>query len=169
MNFVNFDESGPVFEVVEELMGLPDEVLDAKFLKTKDDAGLNEWVALATNSETLKFYNYEQKKVKFVPGHRDIVLCLDIWEDMIVTGSKDMTVKLWKAKCEKTGDSESSKLDVRLLATFKGHMEGILSLNIGPKKGNFVVSTSSDKSLKIWELSEQITKTERSVTVNFFY
>ena len=84
MNFVEFDtEAGPRLEVAEELMGFNDEILDAKFIKhvSKDGINpelsrkLNKWSVLATNSETLKFYNYESGKTKLVQGHKKMVLC----------------------------------------------------------------------------------------------
>lgn len=162
LNFVDFkDDVGPVFEIVEELMGFNDEILDTKFFNDGPGSKLNNWVAMATNSHTLKLYNFETRKAKFVEGHKGIILCLDVWKDKILTGSKDSTMKLWKAFYD-----EEEKFQVKLLATFKGHMGNIQSLSIAKKKGNFFVSTSNDKSVKLWELTDQITETTRALTVS---
>ena len=160
LNFEEFDnETGPKFVIEEELMGYNDEILDAKFIKCKENPIFDDWIVLATNSNTLKFYNHQTKKSKLVNGHKNMILCVDVIEDMVLTGSRDSTIKLWKLEY-------SDSLNVRLLATFKGHAETVQYLCAAPKKGNFFVSTSTDKSLKLWQLNEQITSTTRSITVS---
>lgn len=160
LNFEDFDkENGPKFEIAEELMGYNDEVLDAKWIKCKENNMFDDWIALATNSNTLKFYNHSTKKTKLVNGHKKMILCLDVYDDMVLTGSRDTTIKLWKLE-------QSDSFNVRLLATFKGHAEGVQYLSVASKKGKFFVSTSTDKSLKQWEINEQITGTTRAVSVS---
>lgn len=36
-----------------------------------------------------------------VKGHTDVVLCLSVFEDMLLSGSKDNTAILWKLDNEK--------------------------------------------------------------------
>ena len=45
-------------------------------------------VAVATNSENLKVYNSSTWSCDIIRGHNDIILCLDIADNILVTGSK---------------------------------------------------------------------------------
>lgn len=44
-------------------------------------------------------------------------------------------------------------IDYTMVATFTGHIEAVNSVAIAPKSTNFIVSGSSDKMLKSWELN----------------
>jgi len=79
-------------------------------------------------------------------GHSDLIVALDVFENLIVSGSKDNTLRLWKVSFE-------GKLSVECLAIFEGHNMNITSLCIDPKKGNYVVSSSLDKTIKKWNLN----------------
>ena len=65
-----------------------DEVIDMKFINENREA------ILCSNSESIKLFNLESGNCEFYPGHTDIVLTLDKFEDKagegwILTGAKD--------------------------------------------------------------------------------
>jgi WD domain, G-beta repeat. len=66
-------------------------------------------------------------------GHTDNILCLDIQQDYILTGSKDQTVRYWDLKT--------------CLACYKGHTEDVTSVQFSSK--TWFVSSSIDLTLKI--------------------
>lgn len=62
-------------------------------------------------------------------GHDDAILAIDTADDIIVSASKDKTVKLWRKKTDDTNNT----LDFELLASFSGHMEAVSSLALASK------------------------------------
>ena len=73
-----------------------------------------------------------------------MILAVDSFDDYLLSGSKDKTVKLWK--------KDADSFNFKLLATFIGHLEAVSSIQIAPKKGKFFTSVSTDNNLKIWDL-----------------
>ncbi|MGV2389523.1 MAG UNVERIFIED_CONTAM: hypothetical protein LVR29_18545 [Microcystis novacekii LVE1205-3] len=70
--------------------------------------------------------------------------------DVIVSGSWEQTIKLWRR-------------DGTLLRTFKGHEGSVTSVKISPN-GQFIVSGSSDGTVKIWRLDGKLLNTLRGHT-----
>ncbi|KAI0965864.1 quinon protein alcohol dehydrogenase-like superfamily [Xylaria arbuscula] len=68
-------------------------------------------------------------------GHTDSVMCLQIYNKFLVTGSYDASIKLWNL------DSGS------LVRTFLGHAAGIRAIQFD---GSKIVSGSLDETIKIW-------------------
>ncbi|KAI3931024.1 hypothetical protein MKW92_021392 [Papaver armeniacum] len=73
--------------------------------------------------------------------HSEIVLCLDTCisssgKTLVVTGSKDNSVRLWE---------NSSCIGIGT-----GHMGAVGAVAFSKKKNNFIVSGSSDRTLKVW-------------------
>lgn len=93
-------------------------------------------LVIATNSNEGKILSLDDLSCETMKGSEDMILCLDVYEDLIVTGSKDSTIRLWN--------------QTNLLATYTGHTEHINSVAFN--KNKFIVSCSADKSLKIWNL-----------------
>jgi len=96
----------------------------------------------------MKILNYEESTYELCLGHQDLIVALDVFENLIVSGSKDNTLRLWKI------DTSEIKLRVECLSVFEGHTMNITSLCIDPKKGNYVVSSSLDKTIKKWNLND---------------
>jgi U3 small nucleolar RNA-associated protein 13 len=78
-------------------------------------------------------------------GHADIVLTMSIRNELLITGSKDNTIKLWSIR--------KGKLIQK--TTYKGHSKNVTSINFAPKKGRFFVSASKDLTIKIWSIIEK--------------
>lgn len=71
-----------------------DEITEVKFLNTEP------YVVLSSNSEVMKILNYETSRYELCLGHSDIIVALDVFENFIVSGSKDNTLRLWKVEFE---------------------------------------------------------------------
>jgi WD40 repeat protein len=57
-------------------------------------------VLVATNSSEVRYVNMNNQNTRLIPGHKDIVLSLDVSRDgrFAVTSSKDRTVRIWDMK-----------------------------------------------------------------------
>ncbi|KAI0854852.1 putative E3 ubiquitin ligase complex SCF subunit sconB, partial [Xylaria cubensis] len=80
-------------------------------------------------------WKHGRYKATVLEGHTDSVMCLQIYNNFLVTGSYDASIKLWNL------DSES------LVRTFLGHSAGIRALQFDSSK---IVSGSLDATIKIW-------------------
>ncbi|WOK98682.1 transducin beta-like protein 3 [Canna indica] len=121
------------------LVGYNEEILDMKFLGVDE-----QYLAVATNLEQVRVYDVTSMSCAYVlVGHTDIVVCIDTCisssgKTMVVTGSKDNTVRLW--------DVESR----HCIGIGKGHMGAIGAVTFSKKWKNFFVSGSSDRTIKVW-------------------
>ncbi|KAI3680867.1 hypothetical protein L6452_35644 [Arctium lappa] len=127
----------------KRLVGYNEEIVDMKFLGVEE-----QFLAVATSVEQVRVYDLSSMSCSYVlAGHTDIVLCLDTCttssgRTLIVTGSKDNTVRLW--------DSDSK----RCIGVGRGHMGGIGAVAFAKKSHTFFVSGSSDLTLKVWSLDD---------------
>eukprot|EP00347_Sterkiella_histriomuscorum_P000004 403377554 len=123
-----------------------DEIIDLKIIKKESEETLKPVQAvICSNNETVKLMDLETGQIKQFGGHSDIILCLDVNKNMIISGSKDNQIRLWQV-------SEQSS-DLNCLAVFQGHTENIASIFFAPKKCNFFVSASQDNTIKVWDLT----------------
>ncbi len=74
-------------------------------------------------------------------GHSHIVSSLALSKDrkILVSGSKDKTIKIWHLK---TGE---------LISTLKGHKDGVCAVALS-KNEQIIASGSADKTIKLWHL-----------------
>lgn len=74
-------------------------------------------------------------------GHSHIVSSLAVSENkkILVSGSKDKTIKIWHLK---TGE---------LISTLKGHKDGVCAVALS-KDEQIIASGSADKTIKLWHL-----------------
>ncbi|KAM3370025.1 hypothetical protein ACQJBY_017725 [Aegilops geniculata] len=133
------DEGTFQLNLYKRLIGYNDEILDLKFVGEEE-----QYLAVATNLEQVRVYDVASMSCSYVlAGHTEIVVCLDTCvsasgKTLVVTGSKDNTVRLWdmeKRSCIGTG---------------KGHLGAIGCVAFSKKSKNFFVSGSSDRTIKVW-------------------
>ncbi|KAJ8446087.1 hypothetical protein Cgig2_017589 [Carnegiea gigantea] len=123
----------------KRLIGYNEEIVDMKFLGEDE-----KFLAVATNLEQVRVYDLASMSCSYVlAGHTGIVLCLDTCisssgRTLIVTGSKDNSVRLWEAETRKC------------IGVGTGHMGAVGAVAFSKKQRNFVVSGSSDHTIKVW-------------------
>ncbi|KAK7291628.1 hypothetical protein RIF29_06932 [Crotalaria pallida] len=138
---LEFAEKLLKLNLTKRLVGYNEEVVDMKFIG--DD---EKFLALATNLEQVRVYDLASMSCSYVlAGHTEIVLCLDTCvsssgKSLIVTGSKDNTVRLW--------ESESRSC----VGVGIGHMGAVGAVAFSKRKRDFFVSGSSDHTLKVWSM-----------------
>ncbi|XP_059667432.1 protein TORMOZ EMBRYO DEFECTIVE [Cornus florida] len=125
----------------KRLVGYNEEIVDMKFLGEEE-----QFLAVATSVEQVRVYDLASMSCSYVlAGHTEIVLCLDTCElspgrTLLVTGSKDNTVRLWESerRC--------------CIGIGVGHMGAVGAVAFPKKRHNFFVSGSSDRTLKVWSM-----------------
>ncbi|CAN8256072.1 unnamed protein product [Cochlearia groenlandica] len=136
-------EDGEESELVlsKRLVGYNEEIADMKFLGDEE-----QFLAVATNLEEVRVYDVATMSCSYVlSGHKEVVLSLDTCVSssgnvLIVTGSKDKTVRLWNATSKSC------------IGIGTGHNGDILAVAFAKKSFSFFVSGSGDRTLKVWSL-----------------
>lgn len=138
----------------KRLVGYNEEIVDMKFLGEDE-----QFLAVATNLEQVRVYELASMSCCYVlTGHTDTVLCLDTCisktgRTLLATGSKDNSVRLW----EKEGQC--------CIGLGTGHMGAVGAVAFSKKKKNFVVSGSSDRTLKVWSLDDLTEDGDRAINL----
>ncbi|NP_001345758.1 Transducin family protein / WD-40 repeat family protein [Zea mays] len=121
------------------LIGYNDEILDLKFIGEEE-----QYLAVATNLEQVRVYDVASMSCSYVlAGHTEIIVCIDTCvsasgKTLVVTGSKDNTVRLWDAERKSC------------IGIGKGHLGAVGSVAFSKKTKDFFVSGSSDRTIKVW-------------------
>ncbi|KAJ0232633.1 WD40-repeat protein [Hirschfeldia incana] len=135
----NEEESDLVLS--KRLVGYNEEISDMKFLGDEE-----QFLAVATNLEEVRVYDVATMSCSYVlAGHKEVVLSLDTCVSssgnvLVVTGSKDKTVRLWNATSQSC------------IGVGTGHNGDILAVAFAKKSFSFFVSGSGDRTLKVWSL-----------------
>ncbi|GAA5868193.1 hypothetical protein JCM1840_006178 [Sporobolomyces johnsonii] len=150
----------PHLTVTRQIIGFNDEVIDTCFLSpfpsepTSDDepSTSESHLAVATNSDLIRVYDLNRFNTALLEGHEDVVLCLTRSADgeVLVSGSKDKTARVWKAM---PGSSESEEPTWACVGRAEGHVESVGAIAVSKKERNFLVTASQDRTAKIWDLA----------------
>ncbi|GMH31616.1 hypothetical protein Nepgr_033460 [Nepenthes gracilis] len=132
-----------VFNLVldKRLIGYNEEIVDMKLLGEDENH-----LAVATNIEQVRVYDLSSMSCSYVlAGHTEIILCLDTCtlsngSTLIATGSKDNSVRFWDSVCR------------RCVGVGVGHMGAVGAVAFSKKRRDFLVSGSSDRTIKVWSL-----------------
>jgi len=79
------------------------------------------------------------ERIRTFDGHDRGLACIEFRDDLIVSGSNDCKIKVWRAS---TGEC---------LRTLCGHEALVRALAFDPASGR-LVSGSYDKSVRVWEI-----------------
>lgn len=140
-----------------QFIGNNDEVTDLKF--SLDGSRL----AVSTNSEHVHVYDSKTLGcLDTLTGHDEAVLSIDCTRkslgsdssiDLLASGSKDNTVRLWDIS--NVPDEKGS-----CLAVGTGHVSAVTGVAFSAS-GGFVVSSGADKLLRVWDV-ERVLNTRKS-------
>lgn len=138
----------------KRFVGYNEEIVDMKFLGDEE-----QFLAVSTSVEQVRVYDLTSMSCSYVlAGHTDVILCLDTCvsssgRTLIVTGSKDNTVRLW--------DCQSKAC----VGVGIGHMGAVGAVVFSKKQRNFFVSGSSDRTLKVWNMDSVSDNNEEVLTL----
>lgn len=104
--------------------------------------------ATGSDDSTLRIYDYElQDQLTVLKGHTHSVNSVSWTRHTLVSGSSDMSIKLWKS-ANKTNPFDFA--DFYCVKTLIGHEHSISTVFNVPDT-DIVVSCSRDKSIKMWD------------------
>jgi len=157
------------FKLVKTLKKHTDNVTSvavSSIINTADEFGniiSKQYIISGSGKETIKIWDLSTfKLVTTLEGHTDWINCVavsgiintadNIEKQYIISGSEDKTIKIWDLST------------FELVETLEGHNYSVISIavsginNIADKFGNiiseqYIISGSSDKTIKIWDLS----------------
>lgn len=132
------------FAVINQFVGYIDDILSIKFAGPNDDN-----LVVASNTSQIKIFNLPSFSCRFLKGHNDIVLNVDVFpkhKQILVSGSKDNNVKVWFL--------DSDAASVNSVYTGCGHTNSVTAVCCCKGKSQFFASGSEDTTLKLWEVPE---------------
>ncbi|XP_010133416.1 PREDICTED: transducin beta-like protein 3, partial [Buceros rhinoceros silvestris] len=136
------------------LAGYNDEVLDVKFLGPGDSH-----IVVATNSPQLKVFELATSHCQILYGHTETILALDVFRKglMFVSCSKDKSLRVWRM---------SKDGRVTCVAQGLGHAHGVGAVSCSRLKESFVVTSSQDCTVKIWNIPEALTSKAKAALIS---
>ena len=134
-------------EIIEVFPFYCQEILSLKWL----DENCN-FFAFASNDNLLKIYDVEKNKLKIYEGHTDFIMSITIKNDLIITSSKDNTIRIWKIIYNEKKEYEQ----IKCIGILKGHSDNVNCADIHIKKNtkdNLIISGCKDGSIKLWNFN----------------
>ncbi|KAG5188335.1 hypothetical protein JKP88DRAFT_267609 [Tribonema minus] len=140
------------------IVGYNDEIIDIKSIPSPGQESCERRIAVATNSPQIRIFDVDTFSATLLDGHADVVLALDVSPDgkYLSSVSKDQAGMVWPLSA---GMLEGTAAPPGPLLVLRGHTDAVgavcMSRKVGPysaKSGAFVITGSSDKTLKRYEL-----------------
>jgi WD40 repeat protein len=95
-------------------------------------------VLTTTSGSGLRFWDITTGKEMLPGGHEDTVTCLSYANDLLITGSRDRTLRVWQARTGKE------------LHRYTKHQKALVTLAVSPD-GQTVASVDAGNHLHLWE------------------
>uniref|UniRef100_A0A8B9M624 Transducin beta like 3 n=1 Tax=Accipiter nisus TaxID=211598 RepID=A0A8B9M624_9AVES len=151
-NIVFYDAQ--TLQLRKQLAGYNDEVLDVKFLGPGDSH-----IVVATNSPQLKVFELATSHCQILYGHTETILALDVFRKglMFVSCAKDKSLRVWRMN--KDGR-------VICVAQGLGHAHGVGAVSCSRLKESFIVTSSQDCTIKIWNIPESLTSKAKAALIS---
>lgn len=127
------------FHCTKQLIGFSDEILDICFVGKK-----GRYLAVATNSNDIKFYDTFDMNCQILKGHTDIILALASHKNFLLSSAKDNTIRIWEI--------DSGSFKVKCVAKGTKHTSSVGSVSFGKISHTICASVSQDTCLKIWNV-----------------
>ncbi|KAF4792020.1 Transducin beta-like protein 3 [Turdus rufiventris] len=151
-NIVFYDAQ--TLQLRKQLAGYNEEVLDVKFLGPGDSH-----IVVATNSPQLKVFELATSHCQILYGHTETILALDVFRKglMFVTCAKDRSIRVWRMG--RAGRVSCVGLGL-------GHAHGVGAVSCSRLKESFVVTSSQDCTIKIWNIPESLTSKAKAALIS---
>lgn len=167
--------------LASQLVGRNEEIVDLRFVGGAAEHP-EKALAVATNSEQIRVYSVPAFSCQLsLLGHTDIVLCLDSWRSptghpFLVSSAKDHSVRVWDAasgRCLAVGQGHTAAVPAVAFSSrpiFGPMPSSLPSPGTGEAGAGksakakakgvhtcpFLVSASSDRTLKLWMLPQDL-------------
>ncbi|KAJ3081689.1 Transducin (beta)-like 3 [Rhizoclosmatium hyalinum] len=141
-NFLFYDMTSEL-QRVHQIVGYNEEIVDVRFVSPDESL-----LAVASNSEQIKVMDLESSNCDILYGHSNVVVCLDRSKDgrLLASGSKDNSSLIW-------GFNEETR-KFGLIGSCVGHTEAVGAVAFSSKANSFLVTGSSDRTIKVWDISK---------------
>ncbi|TCD63181.1 U3 small nucleolar RNA-associated protein 13 [Steccherinum ochraceum] len=156
--------------LTRQLIGYNDEIVDSTFLSPYSSStphSHDTHVALATNSSLIRVYSTSSLDARLLPGHSEIVLCLDRSAQgrILASGSKDRSARIWAPALTNADTANSNGPEWCCVAICEGHAESVGAIAMSRKGADspkpedqegglrFMFTGSQDRTIKMWDLS----------------
>ncbi|NXG34531.1 TBL3 protein, partial [Dromaius novaehollandiae] len=151
-NIVLYDAQ--TLQLRKQFAGYNDEVLDVKFLGPADSH-----IVVATNSPQLKVFELATSHCQILYGHTETILALDVFRKglMFVSCAKDKSLRVWRMNKEGK---------VICVAQGLGHAHGVGAVSCSRLKESFVVTSSQDCTIKVWNIPESLTSKAKAALIS---
>ncbi|KAK4057285.1 U3 small nucleolar RNA-associated protein 13 [Microbotryomycetes sp. JL221] len=156
----------PSLSISQQVIGFNDEVIDLAYLSQQtgeeDQNVVETHLAVATNSDLIRVYDLSRYHVDLLAGHGDVALCLarSTAGDVLVSGSKDKTARVWQSQSLSgdVGTTSSSTTQWVCSGIAEGHVESIGAVAMSKRERNFFITASQDRTAKVWDLAALLNK-----------
>uniref|UniRef100_T1GAS6 Uncharacterized protein n=1 Tax=Megaselia scalaris TaxID=36166 RepID=T1GAS6_MEGSC len=140
------------FHCSKQLIGFSDEILDICFVGKK-----SRYLAVATNSNDIKFYDTTNMNCQILKGHTDIVLAVSSHKNFLLSSGKDHTIRLWEV--------DPGTFKVKCLAKGSKHTSSVGSISFGKVTHTICASVSQDSCLKVWDIPKKFEDQEELLSL----
>ncbi len=107
----------------------------------------------SSNDNLLKYYNKKNNSIQIFEGHLDFIMNITIKENLIITSSKDNSIRIWKYKINEEGD-----INIKTICILLGHSETVNTTDFIYKKNKKLISGCKDGSIKLWNIEKIFNK-----------
>ncbi len=130
------------------------EILSVKYIPNEKNGNF----LFSSNDNLLKYYNKKNNSIQLFEAHSDFIMNISIKENLIITSSKDNSIKIWKYTINEKGE-----IDLNLISVLLGHSETVNSTDIIIKKNKKLISGCKDGSIKLWNIEKIFEKENNEV------
>ena len=130
------------------------EILSVKYIPNEKNGNF----LFSSNDNLLKYYNKKNNSIQIFEAHSDFIMNISIKENLIITSSKDNSIKIWKYSINEKGE-----IDLNLISVLLGHSETVNSTDIIIKKNKKLISCCKDGSIKLWNIEKIFEKENNDV------
>ena len=125
------------------------EILSVKFIPNEKNGNF----LFSSNDNLLKYYNKKNNSIQIFEGHLDFIMNITIKENLIITSSKDNSIRIWKYIINEEGE-----INIKTICILLGHSETVNTTDFIYKKNKKLISGCKDGSIKLWNIEKIFNK-----------